>query len=73
MAINWEAFCGKRTLFPPKNCDVRMELCADLTFDLEARRWGKGFDGRREGAGEAQRKGAAWIAAQSGSGLADPN
>ena len=42
----------KRVPFPGPNADVRMELREDGTFELEARRWGKGFDGRREGVGE---------------------
>jgi hypothetical protein len=44
----------KKTLFPGKCADVRLVLHEDFTFDLEARRWGKGYDGKREPASEFQ-------------------
>ena len=37
----------KKVPFPGKKARVRMELKPDFTFELEARRWGKEFDGLR--------------------------
>ena len=41
-----------RMVFPGKKAQVRLLLRPDNTFDLEARRWGREFDGLRDGGGE---------------------
>ena len=42
----------RRTLVPGKKGHVRLILRPDQTFELEARQWGKDFDGKRDGPSE---------------------